>query len=132
MDSLTLCLLTFVIFFGALVGWYGRPMIYDTFNQTQTVHEDGSSMTIDHGLLAIAITYCIQLSGVFQYTVRLSAKVETYLVAVERLSHLTNLETEYTDDMSRKPLPDTTELEQVGQISFDNVHVRYEKIYPAC
>ena len=38
-------------------------------------------------MLGFAITYAIQLSGVFQYMVRLSAQVETQMTGVERVMH---------------------------------------------
>ena len=48
----------------------------------------------DIGTIAIAMTYAIQLSGMFQYMVRLSAQVETIMTSAERLLYYTTLEQE--------------------------------------
>jgi len=42
--------------------------------------------TIDVGLLGFALVYTMSLSGLFQWTVRLSVDVETQMTAVERIS----------------------------------------------
>eukprot|EP00056_Hartaetosiga_gracilis_P018850 m.12141 g.12141 ORF g.12141 m.12141 type:complete len:1358 (-) comp7126_c0_seq2:2775-6848(-) len=47
----------------------------------------GLKGVIDRGVLGVALVYVIALSGVFQYTVRLSAQVETYMTSVERIRH---------------------------------------------
>lgn len=41
--------------------------------------------TVDSGILGLALVYMISLSGLFQYMVRQSALVETYMTSVERM-----------------------------------------------
>ena len=87
----------------------------------------GSEDNIEAGLLAIAITYCIQLSGVFQYMVRLSARVEVMMTSVERLDYYCNLKSEeedddYNDDQIWSP--------QSGKIDLRSICVKYREDLP--
>jgi ABC-type multidrug transport system fused ATPase/permease subunit len=41
--------------------------------------------SVDSGILGLALVYMISLSGLFQYMVRQSALVETYMTSVERI-----------------------------------------------
>jgi hypothetical protein len=57
-------------------------------------------------MLAIAITYAIQLSGIFQYMIRLSARVETLMTCTERLLYYARelpAETGPADPVNLKP-----------------------------
>lgn len=49
---------------------------------------------VEPGLAGIAIVYSLSLSGFFQYMVRQSAQVETYMTSVERLLHYCDLPSE--------------------------------------
>jgi ATP-binding cassette subfamily C (CFTR/MRP) protein 4 len=42
---------------------------------------------IDPGLLGLGLVYAVALSGLFQFMVRMSALVETYMTSVERILH---------------------------------------------
>lgn len=106
----------------------------------------GSENAIPSGLLAISITYCIQLSGVFQYMVRLSAKVETMMTCVERLDHYCSLPSENDDDESDEGKRSTTLSHVVventktgarnsswprqGAVDIKNLCVRYREDLP--
>ena len=65
------------------------------------------------GLIGLALVYVLSLSGMFQYMMRQTALVETYMTSVERLSHYANeLEPEEVslaaaveDGDRRHPLP---------------------------
>ena len=97
-----------------------------------------STTEIDPGLLAIAITYAIQLSGVFQYTVRLSAKCETMMTSAERILFYASLPSEpnHSDAESTLPVVASTnggEQKQIisePHISFRDVYVRYRHDLP--
>eukprot|EP00940_MAST-03C_sp_MAST-3C-sp2_P000992 g992.t1 len=123
LDMITWCVLTFVVVAGAYFGSEGD---------------------IEEGLLAIAITYCIQLSGVFQYMVRLSAKVETMMTCTERLTYYTELPSERRDSDEEET---KTSLSQIvvsnrnegtdkrswptqGAIDLKNLSVRYREDLP--
>ena len=96
--------------------------------------------SIDVGMLGFAITYAIQLSGVFQYMVRLSAQVETQMTGVERVMHyVDNLPPEdgILDDPkslacnSRNASKnDLSTWPATGSIEFLNVSTRYKSDLP--
>jgi len=46
---------------------------------------------VDQGLLGFALVYSMNLTGLFQWTVRLSTEVETMMTAVERIAQYANL-----------------------------------------
>ena len=46
---------------------------------------------VDQGLLGFALVYSMNLTGLFQWTVRLSTEVETMMTAVERIAAYANL-----------------------------------------
>jgi ABC-type multidrug transport system fused ATPase/permease subunit len=50
--------------------------------------------TIDIGLIGFAMVYTIQLSGLFQWTVRMSVEVEVLMTAIERISSYASLSPE--------------------------------------
>ena len=162
LDSITLVVLSAVVFIGALLGWSGAappPAVSGGTNATGTnatavpssagiSSVESVFTTVDHGLLAIAITYSIQMSGIFQYMIRLSAKVETQMIAVERLSHLARLHSEH-DDHDGKIQGNATATQNktemtavkdhknidgtfapVGAIQLSNVSVKYRQNLP--
>jgi ABC-type multidrug transport system fused ATPase/permease subunit len=85
----------------------------------------GSENSIEPGLLAIAITYCIQLSGVFQYMIRLSARVEVMMTSVERLDYYCNLKSEETLNSSHADWHATK-----GEIELKSLCVKYREDLP--
>ena len=149
LDSITLVVLTCVVLVGAVLGWQGAIRAIDANDSSvignYTATTTTGSSGVDHGLLAIAITYCIQMSGVFQYMVRLSAKVETQMIAVERLSHLTTLPSEHQNHNNNNNNNNTTTVTStttssntslinnwptLGGIEWKNVSVRYRSDLP--
>lgn len=146
LDTITLVVLAAVVFIGAIMGWLGagrdNPVMIkgNGTNLTSSLTTSATSMftSVDHGLLAIAITYCIQMSGIFQYMIRLSAKVETQMIAVERLSHLARLESEHENHVcennksttAEKGSMETLPLTTLGGIILRDVSVKYRDNLP--
>jgi len=82
--------------------------------------------TIDPGLIGLAIVYVIQLSGLFQFMVRQSALVESYMTSFERLHTYAALPSE-PDAHSHQPdatFPDN------GAIVVKDLHMRYRSDLP--
>jgi ABC-type multidrug transport system fused ATPase/permease subunit len=59
---------------------------------------------VEPGLIGLALVYVLALSGLFQYMMRQSALVETYMTSVERLSHYAN-QLESEEESLAKALP---------------------------
>ncbi|KAL5474531.1 hypothetical protein EMCRGX_G026489 [Ephydatia muelleri] len=85
--------------------------------------------SLDAGLVGLALTYTVSLSGMFQMCVRYSADVETTMVSAERLLYCSQLETENSliSNAYRKPDPGWP---QCGMIIFDNASFRYSADTP--
>eukprot|EP00731_Ephydatia_muelleri_P021942 Em0014g533a len=85
--------------------------------------------SLDAGLVGLALTYTVSLSGMFQMCVRYSADVETTMVSAERLLYCSQLETEDSliSNAYRKPDPGWP---QCGMIIFDNASFRYSADTP--
>ncbi|KAM3932947.1 MIT domain-containing protein 1 isoform 2-T3 [Leptodactylus fuscus] len=84
---------------------------------------------IDPAYAGLAMSYAVQLTGLFQFTVRLATETEARFTSVERINYyIENLESE-------APLhyPATTpskEWPQNGRITFENVEMRYRDSLP--
>ncbi|XP_054648189.1 ATP-binding cassette sub-family C member 5 isoform X1 [Dunckerocampus dactyliophorus] len=77
----------------------------------------------------LAISYAVQLTGLFQFTVRLLTETEARFTSVERINHyIKTLESE----ASCKSLSDAPALSwpQQGKITFNNVDMRYRENLP--
>jgi ABC-type multidrug transport system fused ATPase/permease subunit len=94
----------------------------------------------DTGLLGFAIVHAMSLSGVFQWCIRQSAAVETYMTSVERLLYYAKLESE-VGTKAKELLEAPAELEDgVGLVSEDwpplgaieckDLHIRYRHDLP--
>lgn len=81
------------------------------------------------GLVGFAITHAIQLSGVFQYGVRLSAYMETTMTSVERIFAYTNLKPDAPEKYKAVPPPPNTWPEK-GKIEWKDASVRYREDLP--
>ena len=83
-----------------------------------------TSSTADPGLVGIALTYAIMLSGGFQYLVRQSARAETMMTSVERMMYYMRLPAE--GDWTR---PDDSKLPKGwpvnGKLSVESLEMRY-------
>ncbi|XP_031752876.1 multidrug resistance-associated protein 5 isoform X2 [Xenopus tropicalis] len=76
----------------------------------------------------LAISYAVQLTGLFQYTVRLVTETEARFTSVERINHyIKNLESE--EPLKAKEITPKT-WPQEGAITFENVEMRYRDKLP--
>eukprot|EP00948_MAST-09A_sp_MAST-9A-sp1_P002856 g2856.t1 len=108
-------------------------------------YESAKSNThgLDIGIVSLALTYTIQISGVFQYMIRLSAKVETMMTSVERVLHYCELpsELEVISGTNKKdsdekmdtvtPIVDVdTSWPPNGTVEANNLQIRYRSDWP--
>uniref|UniRef100_W5NE66 ATP-binding cassette sub-family C member 5 n=3 Tax=Lepisosteus oculatus TaxID=7918 RepID=W5NE66_LEPOC len=78
----------------------------------------------------LAITYAMQLSGLFQFTVRMLSETEARFTSVERISHyIQNLEVEAPRN-SPASSPASPCWPQEGHIQFEDVEMRYRDNLP--
>ncbi|KAI4495187.1 hypothetical protein M0804_001388 [Polistes exclamans] len=85
--------------------------------------------TIPAALAGLAMAYATQISGVFQYTVRLMSETEVRFISVERINYyLKNLEKEETPKESLIKIDDNWPTS--GKIQFKNVKMKYRKELP--
>ncbi|XP_053497408.1 ATP-binding cassette sub-family C member 5 [Ictalurus furcatus] len=78
----------------------------------------------------LAISYAVQLTGLFQFTVRLLSETEARFTSVERINHyIKNLETE-APQQSRDASAPASDWPQKGSISFQDVEMRYRPELP--
>ncbi|XP_068124294.1 ATP-binding cassette sub-family C member 5-like isoform X2 [Hyperolius riggenbachi] len=77
----------------------------------------------------LAMSYAVQLTGLFQYTVRLVTETEARFTSVERINYyIENLDSEEPCDVSVRPPP--KEWPQDGAITYENVEMRYRDGLP--
>ncbi|XP_069753242.1 ATP-binding cassette sub-family C member 5 isoform X3 [Narcine bancroftii] len=77
----------------------------------------------------LAISYAIQLTGLFQFTVRLASETEARFTSVERIHHYIKiLELEASAHIKDKTPP--ADWPQHGQLTFGNVEMRYRENLP--
>ncbi|XP_060742129.1 ATP-binding cassette sub-family C member 5 isoform X1 [Tachysurus vachellii] len=78
----------------------------------------------------LAISYAVQLTGMFQFTIRLLSEVEARFTSVERINHyIKNLETEATQQIKDASAP-ASDWPQKGRIRFQDVEMRYRPELP--
>ncbi|XP_062380409.1 ATP-binding cassette sub-family C member 5 [Sardina pilchardus] len=78
----------------------------------------------------LAIAYAVQLTGLFQFTVRLLAETEARFTSVERINHyIENLESEAPRQIADKSPPNSNWPEQ-GGVHFQDVEMRYRDDLP--
>ncbi|XP_035377481.1 multidrug resistance-associated protein 5 isoform X1 [Electrophorus electricus] len=78
----------------------------------------------------LAISYVVQLTGLFQLTVRLVSETEARFTSVERINHyVTNLETEAVRQV-HGPSATAPGWPQRGAVAFRNVEMRYRPELP--
>ncbi|XP_039203148.1 multidrug resistance-associated protein 5 isoform X1 [Crotalus tigris] len=77
----------------------------------------------------LAISYAVQLTGLFQFTVRLASETEARFTSVERIDHyIKTLPLEAPARIKNKaPLPDWP---HEGEIRFENAEMRYRENLP--
>ncbi|XP_078521976.1 ATP-binding cassette sub-family C member 5 isoform X2 [Lissotriton helveticus] len=77
----------------------------------------------------LAISYAVQLTGLFQFTVRLASETEARFTSVERISHyIKTLALEAPARTKNKPLP--VDWPQEGEVVFENAEMRYRENLP--
>ncbi|KAM4795961.1 MIT domain-containing protein 1 [Rhinophrynus dorsalis] len=77
----------------------------------------------------LAMSYAVQLTGLFQFTVRLATETEARFTSVERINYyVENLECEAPLRIQEKSPPDG--WPQEGEIRFENVEMRYRDRLP--
>uniref|UniRef100_F7F2X7 ATP-binding cassette sub-family C member 5 n=1 Tax=Ornithorhynchus anatinus TaxID=9258 RepID=F7F2X7_ORNAN len=94
----------------------------------------GLMIVLMHGQIppayaGLAISYAVQLTGLFQFTVRLASETEARFTSVERISHyIKTLTLEAPARIKDKtPPPDWP---QEGEVIFENAEMRYRENLP--
>ncbi|PWA18711.1 hypothetical protein CCH79_00005724, partial [Gambusia affinis] len=78
----------------------------------------------------LAISYAVQLTGLFQFTVRLLSETEARFTSVERINHyIKSLDSEAPRQSPEAAAP-APSWPQQGKISFQNVDMRYRDHLP--
>uniref|UniRef100_A0A8C2CJR5 ATP-binding cassette sub-family C member 5 n=1 Tax=Cyprinus carpio TaxID=7962 RepID=A0A8C2CJR5_CYPCA len=78
----------------------------------------------------LAISYAVQLTGLFQFTVRLLSETEARFTSVERINHyIKNLESEGPRQICGSSAPASSWPEE-GRITFQNVEMQYRDGLP--
>ncbi|XP_076687192.1 ATP-binding cassette sub-family C member 5-like isoform X2 [Andrena cerasifolii] len=84
---------------------------------------------IPPALAGLAMAYATQMTGVFQYTVRLMAETETRFISVERISYY--LRTLHKEGATEKAtINPANEWPTNGKLEFHKVQLRYRKELP--
>ncbi|XP_043795027.1 multidrug resistance-associated protein 5-like isoform X5 [Apis laboriosa] len=84
---------------------------------------------ISPALAGLAMAYAMQMTGIFQYTVRLMAEIETRFISVERISYyLKTLQKEEISEQHLIDLPDQWPID--GELEFCKVELKYRKGLP--
>ncbi|XP_044141081.1 multidrug resistance-associated protein 5-like isoform X1 [Bufo gargarizans] len=84
---------------------------------------------INPAYAGLAMSYAVQLTGLFQFTVRLATETEARFTSVERINYyIENLESEAPHHIPEKSPP--KEWPQNGGITFENVEMRYRDSLP--
>ncbi|XP_069826966.1 ATP-binding cassette sub-family C member 5-like isoform X1 [Dendropsophus ebraccatus] len=85
--------------------------------------------TIDPAYAGLALSYAVQLTGLFQFTVRLATETEARFTSVERINYyIENLEPEVPAHITTHSPPDR--WPENGGITFENVEMRYYDSLP--
>uniref|UniRef100_A0A8C6EL77 ATP-binding cassette sub-family C member 5 n=1 Tax=Microcebus murinus TaxID=30608 RepID=A0A8C6EL77_MICMU len=94
----------------------------------------GLMIVLMHGQIppafaGLAISYAVQLTGLFQFTVRLASETEARFTSVERIDHyIKTLSLEAPARIKNKaPSPDWP---QEGEVTFENAEMRYRENLP--
>ncbi|PNJ69096.1 ATP-binding cassette sub-family C member 5 isoform X2 [Pongo pygmaeus] len=94
----------------------------------------GLMIVLMHGQIppayaGLAISYAVQLTGLFQFTVRLASETEARFTSVERINHyIKTLSLEAPARIKNKaPSPDWP---QEGEVTFENAEMRYRENLP--
>ncbi|MBN3286487.1 MRP5 protein, partial [Polyodon spathula] len=94
----------------------------------------GLMIVLMHGQIppayaGLAISYAVQLTGLFQFTVRLASETEARFTSVERINHyIKSLALEAPARIKNKAPP--KDWPHKGEIVFDNTEMRYRENLP--
>lgn len=94
----------------------------------------GLMIVLMHGQIpsayaGLAISYAVQLTGLFQFTVRLASETEARFTSVERINHyIKTLSLEAPARIKNKAPPH--DWPQEGEITFENAEMRYRENLP--
>ena len=81
----------------------------------------------DGNLLALSIVYCLAMMEPFEFYVRASAELETYMTSVERVLDYCSLEQEPPKTSKKPPPPEWPER---GAITFNKTSLKYSDSAP--
>ncbi|CAF0904325.1 unnamed protein product, partial [Didymodactylos carnosus] len=121
---------TSVIFLGA-TRWFGLRIDSMTCLLTllTAILSVGLRTKLNPASVALALTYCINLTGVFQWAVRQSAETENYMTSTERVYEYSQLPSEpdllHTTNALSVVGSTTSSWPQRGEIEFQNYKLRY-------
>uniref|UniRef100_A0A8D2LQ35 Cystic fibrosis transmembrane conductance regulator n=1 Tax=Varanus komodoensis TaxID=61221 RepID=A0A8D2LQ35_VARKO len=96
------------------------------FQELFDAHQDLHTALVS-GQVGLALSYAINIMGMFQWGVRQSAEVENLMISVERVLEYTNLEKEAPWESNKRPPLDWP---SEGVIGFENVNFAYSKDGP--
>ncbi|XP_012525065.2 probable multidrug resistance-associated protein lethal(2)03659 isoform X2 [Monomorium pharaonis] len=85
--------------------------------------------SMDGGMVGLAITQSIGLTGMFQWGMRQSAELENQMTSVERIFEYSKVESEPPLESTPDKKP-KSEWPQEGKIEFKNVFLRYAPLEP--
>ncbi|KYO47194.1 hypothetical protein Y1Q_0002206 [Alligator mississippiensis] len=94
----------------------------------------GLMIVLMHGQISpayagLAISYAVQLTGLFQFTVRLASETEARFTSVERIDHyIKTLSLEAPARIKNKAPP--LDWPQEGEVAFENAEMRYRENLP--
>jgi len=84
----------------------------------------------DAGLIGLSITYALEVTGTLNWSIRTFTQLETYMIASERITEYTTMETEAAAVIESERPPKSWPSQ--GKLVFDNVMLRYrEELDPA-
>uniref|UniRef100_A0A8D0WNG2 ATP-binding cassette sub-family C member 5 n=1 Tax=Sus scrofa TaxID=9823 RepID=A0A8D0WNG2_PIG len=94
----------------------------------------GLMIVLMHGKIppayaGLAISYAVQLTGLFQFTVRLASETEARFTSVERINHyIKTLSLEAPARIKNKA--PSSDWPQEGEVTFENAEMRYQENLP--
>ncbi|XP_065902912.1 ATP-binding cassette sub-family C member 4-like isoform X2 [Dysidea avara] len=86
--------------------------------------------SLDPALVGLSMAYAVDLTGLVQYTIRISAEVEDLLVSVERVMGYSKLESEAELMSIQKDKTPPLAWPENGAIKLDKLKFRYAADYP--
>ncbi|CAF1231508.1 unnamed protein product [Adineta ricciae] len=105
--------------------WFGIRL--DLMTCCLTVFTAILSIVLRHQMetssIALALSYCISLTGVFQWTIRQSAETENFMTSAERIDEYSHLCSE--DSLSQGKIIQPANWPYEGRIQFENYKLKY-------